>query len=381
MRIPFNLPYLTGQEEHYLLDALKSLKHCGNHGYCQRVLERMKADHEYNHMFLTPSCTSALEMGAMLLGIGPGDEVILPSYTFSSTANAVVMFGAKPIFCEIDPTTCNMDPRHLKELLHDRTKLVLPIDYAGMSCDIDEIRKLAHSFGAAVMQDSAQSYGSYYNGKACGTVADLACFSFHETKNFSSGEGGALLVNNDSLLDRAYTLQEKGTNRRDVLLGLEKKYNWVDLGSSYLLSDLLAAVLLAQLEAESLITEKRRKVCDAYFGALRAYADSGAITIHNPNPNQHKVNHHAFWVIFDSIANKDRFLQDLLKKEISAYIGYVPLHSSPMGRRLGYKPEDLPITESIGSRIVRLPLYAELADVGLEYCVGSIGETMAAIYG
>jgi len=380
MKIPFNLPFITENEEAYVLDALRSQRHCGNHAYCQKVIERMSADHKYDNVFLTPSCTVALEMGAVLLGIKAGDEVILPSYTFSSTANAVVIFGAKPIFCEVDPDTLNMDTSHLQELVNEKTALVLPIDYAGASCDIDKIKEIASTVNAPVMQDAAQSYGSYYQGDACGTRADLAAFSFHETKNFNAGEGGALLVNDPDLVDRAHTLQEKGTNRRDVLKGLRKKYSWVDVGSSYLLSDILAAVLLAQLESERLITGKRKKIYDVYDAALARFAQTGAIKRINTRIMGQKLNYHAYWITLNNAGDRDKFLDYLMANDVAAYIGYVPLHSSPMGQKLGYKPGDLPVTESIASRVVRLPLYAGLADEGLDYCADKIVESLSRIY-
>jgi dTDP-4-amino-4,6-dideoxygalactose transaminase len=380
MKIPFNLPYITKNEEAYLVDALHSQRHCGNHGYGQKVLARMVEDHQYENAFLTPSCTSALEMGVLLSGIKPGDEVIVPSYTFSSTANAPVIFGAKLVFCEIDPVTLNMDVDHLAHLVKDKTKLIMPIDYAGASCEIDTIIAIAKTVGARVIQDSAQSYGALFKGKPCGLDADMACFSFHETKNFNAGEGGALLVNDPELIDRAHILQEKGTNRRDVLLGLRKKYTWVDVGSSYLLSDLLAAVLLSQLESEELITSKRRMVYETYDNVLLRFDQAGAIDrIDSANPDN-TLNYHAYWITLDSASNRDRFLDHLVRSDVSAYIGYVPLHSSPFGQQLGYKAEDLPVTESIASRVVRLPLYAGLADEGLDYCAEKICESLSLIY-
>ena len=214
--------------------------------------------------FLVPSGTAALEMGALLADISPGDEVILPSYTFSSTVNAIVIFGAKPVFCEIDKDTMNIDVSKIEALITPKTKMIIPIDYAGVSCEIDKIMTIANKYNLIVMQDCAQSYGSFYNGKPCGTQAHLATFSFHETKNFNSGEGGALVVNKEEWCERAHFLQEKGTDRRLVLKGVKNKYSWVDKGSSYLLSDLLASVLLAQLEKGDEIKELRAKITDAY---------------------------------------------------------------------------------------------------------------------
>lgn len=246
MRIPFNRPFRAPNENEYVLEALQSGRLSGNNQFAKRVQQHMRDKHKLENVFLVPSGTSALEMGAWLAGLGPGDEVILPSYTFSSTANAVVMTGAKPVFCEIDPITMNADVGHMESLITERTKMLLPIDYAGIPCAIDRIGELARKHGLLVMVDAAQSYGTYHKGKACGSFGDLATFSFHETKNISCGEGGALVVNRPDWVERANFLQEKGTDRSLVLFGQKSKYHWVDIGSSYLLSDILAAVLLAQ---------------------------------------------------------------------------------------------------------------------------------------
>jgi dTDP-4-amino-4,6-dideoxygalactose transaminase len=305
--------------------------------------------------------------------------VILPSYTFSSTANAIVLFGGKPVFCEVDPSTMNMDVTKIEALITSKTKMILPIDYAGLPCEMDEIMEIANRHHLIVMQDCAQSYGSIYKGKACGTMPHLAAFSFHETKNFNAGEGGALAVNVPEWVERAYFLQEKGTDRRLVLNGVKNKYSWVDKGSSYLLSDILAAMLLAQLENEEEIKRKRGKITAAYLNLFGPWAEKGNIRFFEPK-SYHQLNHHAFWVTFDSDQNKSLFMSKLREKDVSVYIGYLPLHSSPMGIKLGYKPEDLPVTEDVGSRIVRLPFYTELADNGLDYCIDSMKEVLKQLY-
>jgi len=379
MKIPFNKVYFSGNEEKYVLEALKSGAHCGNHTFGNRVIHLMKEKYGFGDIFLTPSCTAALEMGAVLADIGPGDEVILPSYTFSSTANAIVLFGGKPVFCEVDPCTMNIDVTKIEALITSKTKMILPIDYAGLPCEMDEIMEIANRYNLIVMQDCAQSYGSLYKGKACGTIPHLAAFSFHETKNFNAGEGGALSVNVPEWVERAYFLQEKGTDRRLVLNGVKNKYSWVDKGSSYLLSDILAAMLLAQLEVEEEIKRKRGKITEAYLKLFSPYVEKGKVKIFEPK-SYHELNHHAFWVTFDSDQNKSLFMSKLREKDVSVYIGYLPLHSSPMGIKLGYKPEDLPITEDVGSRITRLPFYTELADNGLGYCIGSMEEVLKQIY-
>lgn len=380
MRIPFNKVYNTGKEEEYLLEAYRSGRHCGNHTFCQKVISLMKEKHGFNEVFLVPSGTAALEMGAVLAGIQPGDEVILPSYTFSSTVNAVILFGAIPVFCEIEKETMNIDVSKIEALITPRTKMILPIDYAGVSCDIDAIMEIAEAHDLIVMQDCAQSYGSYYKGKACGTQAHLAAFSFHETKNFSAGEGGALVVNKKEWIQRAHFTQEKGTDRSLVLKGVKSKYSWVDKGSSYLLSDILAAMLYAQLIEEDKMKALRSNITKAYFDLFSDYEAKGHLSIFKI-PDHVEVNHHAFWVIFDSTENAELFMAGLRESTIYAYIGYIPLHSAPKGLEYGYKKDDLPLTEDLGNKIVRLPFYTELGENGLEYCVEEMRKQLKKIYG
>lgn len=317
----------------------------------------------------------------MLADLAPGDEVILPSYTFSSTANAVVLRGARPVFCDVDPDTMNMDPSLLDGLVTDKTRMILPIDYAGIPCEIEAITQLADAHGLVVMEDAAQSIHSYHkSGQACGAVPPLAAFSFHETKNTSCGEGGALVVNDPGLVERAHFLQEKGTDRSLVLKGVKNKYSWVDIGSSFLLADVLAAMLLAQLEAVDEIVAARAKVTEAYRELFGPYAARGCLSIPKL-PDGVRVNNHAFFVIFDTEGNQQRFLEFLRARQILAYIGYVPLHSSPMGLRFGNRPEDVPVTQDIASRIVRLPFYTDLATQGLEYCIEGMDTTLRELYG
>ena len=380
MNIPFNKVALTGNEERYILDSLYSGRHCGNHKYCNKVIDLMKNTYGYQEVFLTPSCTASLEMGCLLAGIEPGDEVILPSYTFSSTVNAAVIFGAKPVFCEVDPKTMNIDVNRIEELITPKTKMIIPIDYAGVSCEIDKIMQIAERHNLIVLQDCAQSYGSMYKGHPTGTQAHLAAFSFHETKNYNAGEGGALIVNVPEWVERAHFLQEKGTDRRLVLRGVKNKYSWVDKGSSYLLSDILAAMLLAQLETEEETKSKRKRITDAYLELFDPLFKLNKISFYRLNKDI-EVNHHAFWVVFDTIANAELFMMELKKKSISAYIGYLPLHSSPMGMKYGYTKEDLPLTEDLASRIVRLPFYTELAENdNLKYVIDVMKETLNKIY-
>lgn len=339
----------------------------------------MKEKYGFLAVYLTPSCTAAMEMAAMLADLQSGDEVILPSYTFSSTVNSVVLRGAKPVFCDIEPNTMNMDVNQIESLISDRTKMISPIDYTGIPCEMDIILEIARKYGLTVMEDAAQSFHSFYKGKSCGLLPPLAAFSFHETKNLSCGEGGALVVNDPNLIERANFLQEKGTDRSLVLKGLRSKYGWVDIGSSFLLADILAAMLLAQLEAVETIVEKRSSITKAYVDLFTPYQDRDCLQIPKPPPYV-KLNHHAFFVIFDTPEHQQKFLSSLKAKDIHAYLGYIPLHSSIMGRKFGYLPEDVPITEELSRRIVRLPFYTDLACEGLGYCLEGMSAVLQEIY-
>jgi dTDP-4-amino-4,6-dideoxygalactose transaminase len=380
MRIPFNKPYHFQSEVEAAALCLRSGALCGNRDFGTKAAHLLEKKYGIKKVFLTPSCTAALEMGALLTGLRPGDEVILPSYTFSSTANAVVLQGALPVFCEIDPQTMNIDVDRIPELISEKTKMILPIDYAGIPCEIERIDAIARKHELSVMLDAAQSIDSSLDGRATGAFPRLAAYSFHESKNISCGEGGALCVNDESLLERAHFIQEKGTDRSLVLSGVKDKYTWVERGSSFLLSDILAAVLLVQLENIEFITESRSVVTAAYRALFRKYEEAGCVRTPTTS-TQVKWNHHAFFVIFDEAERRDVFLRELRAKDIHAYIGYTPLHSSPKGRSYGYRPEDLPQTESIAKRIVRLPLYTELREAGLEYCIDGMADVLHSIYG
>jgi dTDP-4-amino-4,6-dideoxygalactose transaminase len=380
MEIPFNKPYHFALEEQHVIRSLRSGSICGNREYGVRAARLLEEKYGIKKAFLTPSCTSALEMGVILANLQPGDEVILPSYTFSSTANAVVLQGGKPVFCEVDPATMNIDVSLIEALITDKTRMILPIDYAGIPCEIERIGEIARKHGLTVLQDAAQSIHSTVSGKCTGSLAPLVAFSFHETKNVSCGEGGALCVNDEALIEKAHFVQEKGTDRSLVLCGVKDKYTWVSKGSSFLLSDILAAVLLSQLEHVEIITAKRSFVTRTYSSLFGPYARAGCLQIAEVPPNV-SVNHHAFFVTFDTEGHRAQFLNRLKSRNIHAYIGYVPLHSSPMGRSYGYRPEDLSVTESISRRIVRLPLYTELCDEGLDYCLEGMSEVLYSIYG
>lgn len=380
IKIPFNKTYLTGDEEKYIHEALLSGHVCGNNEFCKKILAMMNEKYGYNSAFLVPSGTAALEMGVVLADLQPGDEVIVPSYTFSSTVNAIVLFGGFPVFCDVDPKTMNIDYTKIEALITPKTKMIMPIDYAGVPCDIDEIMEIANRHHLIVFQDCAQSYGSYYKDVPSGKKAHIAAFSFHEIKNYSAGEGGLLINNVPEWHQRATFLQEKGTDRSLVINGQKNKYSWVDKGSSYLLSDLLAAVLYAQLQHEEEIKVKRAKLTEAYIELFKPYAEKGIISIFQPKEYV-QLNHHAFWAIFPTLEEKITFMNKLKEKDIYVYIGYMPLHSAPYGQKLGYKPEDVPLTEDLGNRIARLPFYTSLADEGLDYAIDNMKRVLVDMYG
>ena len=373
--IPFNLPYITGNEINYMANVVDSGSHAGNYLYNNRVKELMSQKYGLQGVFLTPSCTAALEMGALLSNIQPGDEVILPSFTFSSTANALLIFGAKPVFCEVRSSDMNIDVSQIERLITPRTKMIVPIDYAGIPCDIDEIMLIAEKYNLVVMQDCAQSYGSLYKGEISGKRAHLACYSFHDTKNFSCGEGGALVVNKSEWRERASYMAEKGTDRTKVIDGLQNKYTWIEKGSSYLLSDILAAMLLAQLEKEEEIKEKRKTIYDTYLRNLKKYESQGYFVIQHFDEYK-QTNYHCFWLILNSNKERELFINSMKHRGVAAYSSYVPLHSSKMGVQLGYKKNDLPLTEDLAGRLVRLPLYPNLTPEDLESVIKATEEVL-----
>jgi dTDP-4-amino-4,6-dideoxygalactose transaminase len=370
-RIPFNVPYLTGKEQNYVTEAIQSRAHCGNRGFVQKSASFIETMYGFKRVFLTPSASAALEMGAILANLQPGDEVIMPSWTFSSTANCVVLRGAKPVFCEIDPTTSNIDVSKIEALITPKTKMLLPIDYAGVPCDIDAVMVIAKKHGLLVMLDAAQSMHAKYRGDLTRTQPDFVVYSFHETKNITCGEGGALCLNNSTFIDRAEIVQEKGTDRSMVVKGLKSKYCWADVGSSFLLSDILAAFLLAQLEDVEGITLRRKKVWDHYIEILTPLRERGQVDFIQV-PSYAQPNYHGFFIQLKDVRMQTDFLNRITREyAVNAYIGYFPLHSSDMGLRLGYSPLQLPITETQFHRLVRLPFYAEL-DEKLVHCGNAI---------
>lgn len=373
--IPFNKASITETEAKYLLDAVQNGKSSGDGKYTKKVYEKFREILGIENLLLTTSGTTALEMASILIDLELGDEVIVPSFTFSSTVNALMLRGAKPVFCDIRPDNMNIDETKIEELITDKTKAIYVVDYAGVPCEMDEINSIAKKHGLTVVEDAAQAVGSKYKGRVAGTLSELGCYSFHETKNYAMGEGGGIVINDLKYMDRAEIIREKGTNRSQVLKGMVDKYTWHDIGSSFLPSDLLAAVLYGQLERFDEIMEKRMLVWNTYHEQLAELEEEGLLKL--PVVPEHvEHNGHMYNIILPNGDVRTELVEELKKKEIFAYICYVPLHSAPYGLGLGYKPEDCPITEDYGQRVLRLPLYADMTAADAEYVVDAIKEIL-----
>lgn len=372
MQIPFNRPYLTGNEIRYMEDVLHTLSEgghiSGDGKYSKLVQTFFQSRFGARKALMTTSCTSALELATRLLDLKPGDEVIVPSYTFSSTVNPVLLAGAKPVFADVQEDTLNIDPADIRKKITQKTRAIYPVHYGGVSCAMDEIMEIAQEHDLNVVEDAAQGVNAKYKGKYLGTMGDFGCYSFHETKNYVCGEGGALLINVDDpkIIERAEIIREKGTNRGQFHRGEVDKYTWVDVGSSYLPSDLLAAFLHAQLENLDEIQDMRMNVWNAYYSALKPFEDRGKIRL-PVVPDYAEHNAHLFYVLFHDELVRDLVMNHLKEKGIHAVFHYIPLHSAPVGLGLGYKKEDLPVTENISGRLLRLPMYAGMTREQFRY--------------
>lgn len=360
-RIPFNKPAITGNEADYVTRSIQSGHLSGDGGYTDKCQQFMAERFESPQVLMTTSCTTALEMAAILCDIQPGDEVIMPSYTFVSTANAFALRGAKIVFIDIRPDTLNMDEALLKDAVTERTKAIVPVHYAGVGCEMDEINRVAADCGALVVEDAAQGVDATYKGANLGTIGDFGTYSFHETKNFVCGEGGALLINNETYCDQAEIIREKGTNRSQFFRGQVDKYTWIEIGSSALPSDMLAAFLYAQFENMDAITDKRRAIYDGYTENLGALADEGLITLPTIPPHC-TSNYHMFYVLLNDLETRGKLIEHLKKDGILAVFHYVPLHTSPVGQTMGYGDGMLPVTEDLSERLLRLPMYFDMTE-------------------
>jgi dTDP-4-amino-4,6-dideoxygalactose transaminase len=370
-RIPFNRPGLAGNELRYIQESVDSGRISGDGVFterCRRLLEELLGARQ---VLLTTSCTTALELAALLLDLGPGDEVIMPSFTFVSTANAVVLRGARPVFADIRPDTLNLDERLLPAIVTPRTRAILPVHYAGVGCEMDAILTVARQHGLEVIEDNAHGLFGAYRGQPLGSLGGLAAQSFHETKNISCGEGGALVINDERYAERAEILREKGTNRSRMFRGLVDKYTWVDVGSSALPSDILAAFLYAQLEARATIQAKRRRIWERYARELPSWAPGLGIRL--PSVPEHcEQPYHLFFIVTASLDQRTRLIAHLKQRGILAVFHYLPLHLSEMGQRLGGKPGDCPVTEDLSDRVLRLPLYNDLGEPEQAYVIESL---------
>ena len=356
-KIPFSSPSVSDLEKRYLLEALESRHLSGDGAFTKRCHIWLKDHLKTPHALLTHSCTAALEMAALLLNLQPGDEVIMPSFTFVSTANAVALRGAVPVFVDVRPDTLNIDENKIADAVTPKTKAIFVVHYAGVSAEMDTIKKVAGSI--PIVEDAAQALLSKYKGHPLGSIGDIGCISFHETKNIVSGEGGALLTRNEKFGQRAEIIREKGTNRSQFFRGQVDKYTWVDLGSSYLPSDILAALLLAQLERAQAITAARLEIWQSYFNALKPLASLGITLPTIPPECEH--NAHIFYLLTRSLEERTELTTYLKEVGIQAPFHYVPLHSSPGGKRFGRAADAMTVTNDISDRLIRLPLFADLA--------------------
>jgi len=359
LKISFNQPYMTGKELHYISEAHSNRILSGDGLFtklCHQWLEKRTG---CNKALLTHSCTAALEMAAILADIQPGDEVIMPSYTFVSTANAFVLRGGVPVFVDIREDTLNIDEQKIESAITSRTKAIVPVHYAGVSCEMDTIMDIAQCYNLFVIEDAAQGIMSTYKGRALGSIGHLGCFSFHETKNISSGEGGALLINNSKFEERAEVIREKGTNRSQFFRGQVDKYTWVDIGSSYLPSEIIAAFLWAQIEVAESITTRRLAIWEQYHESL--YSLEVDDKLRRPTiPLNCQHNAHMYYLILDSLETRTRVIKEMEQQGINTVFHYVPLHSSPAGKKYGRVQGELKNTDHLSERLLRLPLWLGL---------------------
>lgn len=357
--INFNVPPCTGNEVKYIKEAILSHKICGDGKFTKKCSNWLQEKTDIAKVLLTTSCTHATEMAAILSEIQPGDEVIMPSYTFVSTADAFVLRGATPVFVDIRPDTMNINEKLIEDAITEKTKAIVPVHYAGVSCEMDTIMDIAKRHNLIVIEDAAQGMMSTYKGRALGTIGDYGCFSFHETKNYSMGEGGALLIKDIKNAERAEIVREKGTNRSKFFRGQIDKYTWIDAGSSYLPSELNAAYLWAQLEAADEINENRLAVWKLYYEALKPLEKNGKITL-PVIPENCVHNAHMFYIKTKDLEERTALIAHLIEKGIMAVFHYIPLHSAPAGKKYGrFHGEDRYTTQE-SEKIMRLPLYYNL---------------------
>jgi dTDP-4-amino-4,6-dideoxygalactose transaminase len=359
--IPFTKPFIMGNESKYVAQVVASGSIGSDGRFTRSCTQFLKERFGIHEVFMTPSCTAALEMAAMLLDLREGDEVLMPSFTFTSTANAVVLRGAKPVFVDIRPDTLNIDERLVESSITSRTKAIFAVHYAGVGCEMDRLMAIAAKHNLLVVEDAAQAVNGYYKGRALGSIGHLGAYSFHGTKDYTCGEGGALCVNSPELAAHAEIIRDKGTNRSRFFRGEVDKYSWVDTGSSYLPSEIACAFLLAQLEMMDTIKARRAQLAQRYRVLLSPFEQMGVL--HLPQtPAECDASHHMYYVLLPDQEARDRLIVHFRERRIRALFHYVPLHCSPMGARLGYREGAFPRTEQLSGRLLRLPFYPGLSE-------------------
>jgi dTDP-4-amino-4,6-dideoxygalactose transaminase len=371
LRIPFNRPSVVGQEFEYIRQAIENSHTAGDGIFTKKCSALLEQVLEVPKVLLTTSCTHALELMTLLLDIQPGDEVLVPSFTFVSTVNPFVLRGARPVFVDIRPDTLNIDEAKLEKLITSNTRAIVPVHYAGVGCEMEAILEIANRYQLVVLEDNAHGLFGKYRGKWLGTFGQMGAQSFHDTKNFSAGEGGALLINDPFYMERAEILREKGTNRSRFLRGQVDKYTWVDAGSSYLPSDMLAAFLYGQLEGREQIQSQRQQIWNYYNKHLEAWATEQGVRL--PIVPEHcEQTYHMFYLLMPSPEHRQALINHLKEHNIVSTFHYLPLHLSQMGRKFGGQEGDCPVTEDVSDRLIRLPLYKDLTQAEQERVISAI---------
>ena len=370
-QIPFNKVDFLGKELAYIAEAIQEGHISGDGRFTKQCSQFLERELGIKKCLLTTSCTDALEMAAILLDIKPGDEVIVPSFTFVSTVNAFVLRGGVPRFVDVDEKTLNINPKLIEQNITPKTKAIVPVHYAGVGCEMDEINRISNQYNLAVIEDNAHGLFGKYKGKYLGTFGAMATQSFHETKNFTCGEGGALLINSENYIARAEILRDKGTNRKNFFRGLVDKYTWVDIGSSFLPSDILSAFLYAQLESFEEVQERRSKIWNTYYQQLQEWAVNHGVGLPFV-PDHCEQAFHMFYIIAPNLDFRRKLIKHLSDQDIYAVFHYLPLHLSQMGIEFGGKPGDCPVTESVTDRLLRLPFYSALSEENLDRVIQSV---------
>ena len=369
--INFNVPTFTSKTTEYIIDVFKEKHASGDGKYTKLCNQWFKQNYSLKQALLVHSGTAALEMAAILSDLDAGDEVIMPSYTFCSTANAFLLAGATPVFIDIRPDTLNIDETLIEQAITNKTKAIVPVHYAGVGCEMDKILEIAKKYNLLVIEDAAQAFDSKYKGKRLGTIGDMGCFSFHETKNVMSGEGGLFVTNNETLTERAEIIREKGTNRSKFFRGQVDKYTWVDKGSSYLPSDIIAAYLYSILEIEQDIQEKRKYVWNLYNNAFENLEKEGKVR--RPIISEYCTNNaHMFYLLFNDLKTRTKFISYLKENDIYAPFHYIPLHSSPAGKKYCKTGSKMNITNNISDTLVRLPLYYDIRKEDINKIISTV---------